>query len=503
MATKIYRGAEARKIILDGARELYETVKETYGPTSGNVGILTELKGLDVTHDGVTVATSIDLEGPMKAGAEVIKYTAKKMDKELGDGTTTVVILAFSIIEAVQDALLMGQSPIKIKNELQGEASFVLSKLESLTDKKVTKEKLEQVAGISASDVELGKQVADIVWQVGAGGNVNVEDGVTAQVEAEVVEGFSIDNGAASNYMIQDSEKMNTVLEFPKVLVANKKLTDNNDLIPVLKEVGNSPLLVVANDISDSVLSTLISTNYKKLTNIVFVKSPRFADKRTQLLVDLASVVGTEVVDDKQVKFDGVKLGEATKVVVTTESTTILEGRGDISGRQKEIQGQIDNAPEDFEKKEAEQRLAALSGKAAVIKVGGLSEEEVSEKRYRVDDAVFACQAALKSGVVAGGGTTLIDLSEQLPEDSVLRGVLKQPFRVLMDNIGLKGSDLDKDAKIGGGRGVNTRTGEVVDLFENGIIEPAETVRKAIESAVSIAGTAITMKALIVEEDDE
>lgn len=493
---KVYKGAQARKYILDGAKQLYDAVKETYGPTSGNVGILRDLRGLDVTHDGVTVAKSIELKGPERAGAEVIKNTAIKMDKDLGDGTTTVVILAYSIIEAVQDRLLLNESPIKIKADLQAEATLALEALEALTDHDVTLERLKQVAAISASDDALGAQVAEIVYQVGLGGKVAVENGLSSKVEAEVTEGYVIDNGTISNYFISDPSTMTTTLEKPEILIVDKKVDDLQMISDVLQGVKDKPLLIIANDVTEPVLSALIMTNQKGLTNVAIIKSPRFAKKRTLFLEDIAAFVGTSVVDQKS-KTDGVKLGHADKVVIGTDNTTIFSGHGDVSERKTIIEGQIKTAINDFEKDEAQQRLAALTGKAAVIKVGGYSDEEVNEVRYRVDDAVFACQAALKSGVVAGGAVTPLNLAKTLPEGSVLKEALQKPFQVLLDNIGMKPVELEV------GQGINVRTGETVDLFKEGIIEPADTIRTAIESAVSIAGTAITMKVLVVDEEDD
>lgn len=495
---KVYKGEVARKIILDGARELFDAVRETYGPTSGNVGILRNLSSIDITHDGVTVAKSIDLKGPARAGAEVIKNTAIKMDKELGDGTTTVIILAFSIIEAVQDALMMGQSPIKIKDTLKQEAETVIGYLGELTKKDVTLDILKQVASISASDDELGAKVAEIVYSIGAGGNVTIEDSMVDEVTGEIVEGYIIDNGVASNYMIQDTSRMETVLENPKVMVINQKLENREDILPILKAVEAEPLLIIANSMSDSVLSTLISTNHKGLTNVMFVKSPRFGNKRVEYLSDIAAVVGTRVVDGKKVMLD-TKLGSATKVITNLDETIIIGGGGDLKERKDSIKQQIKQAPDSFERQEAEQRLAQVEGKAAVIKVGGLSDDEVNEKRYRIDDAIFACKAALRSGTVAGGAITPLDLADKLPDGSILKEVLSKPFKVLLENIGLKPDDY----KVGNGMGVNVRTGEIVNLHEAGIIEPAETIKKAIESAVSVAGTAITMKVLVVDEEDE
>lgn len=494
---KIYKDTQARKLILDGAKTLYEAVATTYGPTSGNVGIMKDLYGLDITHDGVTVARNVIIDGPEKVGAEVIKNTAIKMDKEQGDGTSTVVILSYSLIEAVQDRLMLGESPIIIKNQLQEEAKIATQNLQKLIKKDVTLETLKQVATISAGDKELGEKVADIAWEVGKNGSILVEESNKPGDSGEVTNGYKIDNGIASNYMIRDVANLSTTLENPHILVVHKKFNKLDMLMPIVQAKVQGPILIIANDFSEDVITNIVSTNQKGLTDITFVKSPRFGEKRLEFLKDIASVVGTEVIDGDK-GFD-TPMGSAKKVEITQDWTTIIDGSGDTTDRKKTLAEQLKLVSDDYEKKELTDRIASLDGKAAVIKVGGYSENEVNEKKYRVDDAVFACRAALESGIVAGGGTTPLDIAQTLPEGSVLREVLKKPFATLLDNVGLKAADFT----VGNGKGVNTRTGKVVDLFEEGIIEPASTIKKAIEAAVSIAGTAITTKVLIVEEQED
>jgi chaperonin GroEL len=495
----IYRGAEARKLILDGAKELFEAVKVTYGPTSGNVGILKRNQPLKTTHDGATAAKNIELKGALRAGAEIIKNATDKMERELGDGTTTVTALSFGIIEEVQDSLMLGASPIKLFQALKKDADIAVKLLpDFVSDSPVTLDILKQVGGISASDLELGAKIAEVVWEVGVDGNVTVDYSLLPMVTSKIAEGYTFDSGMASNYMIKDTTKLETILENPKILIVNKKIDNQADILEVIKVQGKSPLLIIANSIADSVLSTIIGTNLKGLTDVIFVKSPRYGNKRVEYLNDIAAVVGTKVVDGTKVGFD-TPLGEAARVITSLDKTVIVDGSGDTTTRKGEIKLQIQAASDDFEKEEAEKRFAQVEGKVAVISVGGMSDDEVNEKKDRVDDAVFACQAALRGNVVAGGGTTLIDIANQLPEGSILRDVLRKPYEILMRNVGLSPDEFE----VGGGKGVNLRTGKVVDLFKEGIIEPAETVQKAIEYAVSIAGTAITTEVLIVEEDED
>ncbi len=497
MHTKVLKGEEARRAILEGARVLFEAVKSTYGPDSANVGILRGFAGLKVTHDGATVADSIELKGAARAGAEVIKNSAKKMDKKLGDGTSTVTILAFSIIEAVQDALILGESPIKIRKQIQKEAEVVLSHLDALVKKDVTLDVLKSVAGISAGDKELGAKIAEIVYEVGAGGTVIVEESTKNEDSTEVTSGYTIDNGVASNYMIRDTETMSTTLVSPYVLVANKKIDGLETLLPIIKAKLDGPVLVIANDFSEVVVSVVSQYNLEGKTNIIFVKSPRFGEKRLEFLKDIASVVGTKVVDG-EVGFD-TSLGQAGRVVATKDSTTIYDGAGQTKDRIEELQKRVESQTDDFEKTELQQRIAQIEGKAATIYIGGYSQDEVAEKKYRADDAVFAAKAALRGGVVAGGATTPLDLAEFLPDSSILKKVLAQPADILLKNVDLAPADF----KLGNGQGVDVTTGKQVDLFKEGIVEPAETIETAIKSAVSIAGTAITMSVLVVEEEDE
>lgn len=375
---------------------------------------------------------------------------------------------------------------------------LVADALSDLVDKNVTLDVLKRVAAISASDEKLGAQIAEIVYEVGTEGRVTVEEGTSTKVEANVTKGYVIDNGVVSSYMIADPETMTTTLDKPEVLIVHKKIDDLQLIVEVIRGVKNKPLLIIADDVAEPVLAELIDTNRNGLTNAVIVKSPRFGAKRTEFLKDIAAFVGTEVVDDKTL-VSGVKLGRADKVTVGQEDTIIVTGHGDIEERKKIIEAQLKATTDTFEKEEAKKRLAALTGKAAVIKVGGYSEEEVSETRYRVDDAVFACQAALRGGVVAGGAITPLDIADSLPDGGALKTALTKPFRILLENVGLNPDDYE----VGDGLGVNVRTGDLVDLFKAGVIEPADTIKTAIESAVSIAGVAITQKVVIVEEDED
>ena len=482
MYTKIYTGEEARQLVAKGAKILSDSVKDAFGPTSGNVGILRQLSGLDVTHDGGTVAESIKLKGPERAGVEVIQRVVQKMNKDLGDGRSTATILSAEIINAVQDNLALGDSPIELRDQLKRESIEALSHLAPLVKEVPSLEVLKQVAATSAADEKLGHMVAEAAYEVGAYGAVQVEES---------------DNGLASPFMIRDAVTRGAVLNDPHVVVVNEKIDGLDKLAPIIKSKLQGPILVIANDFSEAVVGVVCRYNNEKMTNITFVKSPRFGEKRLEYLEDIAAVVGTKVIH-KDVGFD-TTVGKAGKVVITPEGTTIYEGAGDISVRLELLNDRKDAETDDFEKDELIDRIAQINGKIATVYIGGISSDEAKEKLYHAKDAVKAVQAAMKSGVVAGGGTTLIDLADKLADGAILKRVLYKPAEALLDNVDLKLSDY----KLGAGKGVDLRTGEEVDLFKAGIIEAADTVKSAIESAVSIAGNAITMKRIIEEVYEE
>lgn len=498
MHTKVYSREETRQAILEGVNVLYDAVKETYGPESGNIGILRDFSGLSVTHDGVTVAKSIELKGPARAGAEVVKNIAKKMEKENGDGTSTVTIISKWLIQGVQDRLMLGESPIKVRDELKREADLVVAGVDKLSHELKTVEQLRHIAGIAASDDELGAKIADIVFEVGEAGNVNIEFSSKNEDSGEIINGFTIDNGAASLYMIKDPATLSTTLVTPSIIVANRKFETLESLIPVIQSKVEGPILVIANDFSESAIGKIVDINQAGMKDITFVKSPRFGEKRLEYLKDIAAVVGTKVIE-KDEDF-GTALGTASKVVIKQDKTVIMGGGGDTTERRKTLADRAKLETDEFEASELKDRIASIDGKAAIFYVGAYSEDEAKEKRDRVEDTVASCQAALRGGFVAGGGTTPLDLAELLPENSALKNALTKPFEILLDNIGLQASDF----KAGKGMGVNLRTGEFVNMIEAGVIEPADTIKKAVLSAVSIAGTAITMRKLVEEiyEDD-
>lgn len=499
MTNKVIHKSEARKAILAGAEILYNAVKETYGPNSGNVAIMKGYGSPTITHDGVTVAKSIDLKGDEAVGVEIIRSTAGQMDKVLGDGTTTVTILAYHILKEASELSMFGKNPMILRAELNADMDKVLAKLPELSEEITSEESLAFVAGISASDPELGAQVASVVYAVGKDGSVTVEAGDGLETTTEIVEGFTLDSGLLSGYFVTNPERMEAVLDKPKVAVLNESLQSQEQLAEIFEGIGDSKsILIIADDISGDALSALVRLNLGGTLSVAAVKSPSFGDKRLEQLKDIASVV------DGVAKHEGSKLslGTADKVVVGADSTVIVREKRPKTHteRLRELAGAIKQAEPGYKKDGLMERRSQLEGKVAVIKVGGATETEIEEKKFRVDDAVAAAKAALEAGIVPGGAVTLLDLAPELGAESLLGKALKQPFHILLENVGLN----SKDFEAGGGKGVDVSAPDgLVDMKKSGIIEPTKTVREAIKTAVSIAGTAITVKAIVAPVEEK
>ena len=527
MSKKVFYDEDARSRVLKGAEILYNAVKTTMGPKGRNVVIGKGYGGPTVTHDGVTVAKGVDLEDKddetlgYKVGAELIKQAASKMNDVAGDGTTTVTVLTYHILNEANKLIAAGHNPMQLRKGLEAAASDVLKKLGTLSeDIGSKKNRVAEVATISAGDAEIGKLIAEVMSSVGKDGVVTVEEGQGLALESEVVEGFTMDRGYVSPYMVTDTARMEAVYDKPAILVTDQKISSIQEFLPVLEKLANSgkkDLVIIAEDVEGEALGTLILNRLKGVFNTVAVKAPSFGDRRKEILEDIAILTGGQVIsEDLGVTFENAELsvvGSARKVIVTKDETTIIEGAGSkvaLHGRIGQINKQIEAASSEYDKEQLEKRRAALSGKVAVIKVGGATETEIEEKKFRVDDAVAAVKAALEDGVVAGGGVTLINLSDTISVESsddlaegkqVLKSALLRPFYELMHNSGLNPDEwLPKirDAKSGSGIDVN-KPAKLVDLKTAGIVDPTRVVREAIQNAVSIAGTAMTMGALVVD----
>jgi chaperonin GroEL len=541
MAKKVFYDDDARKRVLAGAEILYNAVKTTMGPKGRNVVISKQFGAPTVTHDGVTVAKGVELADVddetlgYKVGAELIKQAASKMNDVAGDGTTTVTVLTYNILNEANKLIAAGHNPMLLRKGLEAASQDVIAKLGTMAeDIQGKKSRVAEVATISAGDAEIGNLIADVIDKVGKDGVVTVEEGQGLQLESEVVEGFTFDRGFVSPYMVTDTARMEAVYDKPAVVITDKKISSIQEFLPLLEKLaqaGKKDLVLIAEDVEGEAMGTLILNRLKGVFNTLAIKAPAFGDRRKDILNDIAILTGATVItEDQAMSFDTVGLevvGTARRVIANKDATTIIEGGGssaEIAARVKQINAQIEAATSEYDKENLEKRRAALSGKVAVIKVGGATETEIEEKKFRVDDAVAAVKAALDEGIVPGGGKTLVNLSFYLanknskakdietaellmanqaitgdPGTDLLIKALNKPFQILMENAGLSASSYIKDISKSDGLGVDVSTGKIVKLLETGIVDPARVTKEAIQNAVSIAGTGMTMGALVVD----
>lgn len=528
MAKKVFYDDDARARVLGGAKELYEAVKVTMGPKGRNVIISKSFGHPTVTHDGVTVAKNIDLPEDddeklgYKVGAELIKQAASKMNDVAGDGTTTVTVLTYNILSEANRLIAAGHNPMELRKGVEAAGAEVVAKITDLAeDIGSKKSRVAEVATISAGDSEIGKLIADVIDKVGKDGVVTVEEGQGLHMEAEVVEGFTFDRGFVSAYMVTDTVRMEAVYDKPAVVITDKKVSSIQEFLPLLEKLagaGKKDLILIAEDVDGEALGTLILNRLKGVFNTVAIKAPSFGDRRRDVLADIATLTGARVISEEEgLTFENAELdvvGSARKIIVSKDETTIIEGKGSVS----EIQTRIDqigaqaaNATSEYDKEQLDKRAAALGGKVAVIKVGGATETEIEEKKFRVDDAVAATKAALAEGIVAGGGVTLVNVAGTIKVvgtdsiaagRSILQKALTQPFRHIVANAGLNADALlaqVQAAKDGQGVDVSDASGKLVDVKAKGVVDPARVTKEAVQNAVSIASTAMTMGALVVD----
>lgn len=477
MNNRVLTGEEAKRAILTGAQKLYDAVKSTYGPSSGNVGIVNDNGLYTVTHDGVSVARSVNLKSPESAGADIIRQTASNMDNDQGDGTTTVTILAYAILQASMDLIDLGVSPREIKQKLESDKSIVLNELEKLGVDKVDQDMIIQVATISSGDKYIGTLVGETTHSIGEHGAILIDDSPNQDTYITRSEGYTLNTGYASPYFA----KGGAVLEEPQIIIVDN-LKSKEDIIPILQQSKETPTLVIAKEIDLPGLQPAITAKINNIADIVVIKAPGFGDTQNATLEDIKSIK------------------DSVLSISVSDAKTVITHKADTKDRVKELTAQLANTASSYEKNQIESRIASLKGIVATIHVGGVSEIEIEEKKFRVEDAIKASRAAL-SGIVPGGATTPLHLASKL-EDGVLKEALKRPIEVLFSNSNIS---KDKIAECDYNKGFDvTNPTKPIDLIKAGIVEPKNTIKKAIDNAVSVAGTAMTMQALIVpEEKDE
>src|ERR1700738_23543 len=512
-------GSEARSALEAGVDAGANTVKGTLGPTGRYVVLDKKFGAPTITNDGVTIAREIEVEDVFEnQGAQLVREVATATNDVAGDGTTPPTVLAQSIVREGLKNVAAGANPLSLKRGIEKSVDEVVKHIESQSVEISGKEQIARVATISAGDDEIGDVIADAIERVGKDGVVNVEEGQTFGMDLEFTEGMQFDKGYISPYMVTDQDRMEAVLEDPYILIANQKTASVRDLLPVLEQVIQSgkPLLIIAEDVEGESLATLVVNKLRGTFTAVAVKAPGFGDRRKRMLEDIAILSGAEVITEELgLKLENTKLeqlGRARRVVVTKDTTTIIDGSGDteaIKGRINQIKAEIENTDSDFDREKLQERLAKLSGRVAGVKVGAATETEMKEKKHRVEDALQATRAALEEGIVPGGGVALLQAADAVTLDGageddektgariVLRA-LEEPLRQLAENAGLEGSVVVNDVRNAKpGFGLNAATNQIEDLVAAGVIDPAMVTRSALQNAASIAKNILTTEALV------
>ncbi|GAA3222510.1 chaperonin GroEL [Actinocorallia longicatena] len=516
---------EARRGLERGMNQLADAVKVTLGPKGRNVVLEKKWGAPTITNDGVSIAKEIELEDPWeKIGAELVKEVAKKTDDVAGDGTTTATVLAQALVREGLRNVAAGANPMSLKKGIEAAVAAVSEQLSQLSKDVETKEQIASTASISAADTEIGALIAEAMDKVGKEGVITVEESNAFGLELELTEGMRFDKGYISPYFVTDPERMEAVLDDPFILIVQGKASSNKDLLPVLEQVmqAGKPLLIIAEDVEGEALATLVVNKIRGIFKSVAVKAPGFGDRRKAMLGDIAVLTGGQVISEEiGLKLDSVtidQLGRARKVVIAKDETTIIEGVGDandIQGRVNQIRTEIDNTDSDYDREKLQERLAKLAGGVAVIKAGAATEVELKERKHRIEDAVRNAKAAVEEGIVPGGGVALIqasvgafdklDLSgDEATGAAIVKKALEEPLKQIAVNAGLEGGVVvEKVRSLPAGQGLNAATGEYVDMFGHGIIDPAKVTRSALQNAASIAALFLTTEAVIAEKPEK
>ena len=517
---------EARRGLEAGVNKLADAVKVTLGPRGRNVVLDKKFGAPTITNDGVSIAREVELEDAFEnMGAQLVKEVATKTNDIAGDGTTTATVLAQALVREGLRNVAAGANPIGLKRGIE---QAVRAAVDTIADQAVrvddSKDQIANVAAISAADTEIGGIIADAIDRVGKDGVVTVEESNTFGMDLDFVEGMQFDKGYLSPYFVTDSERQEAVLEDAYILLNQGKISSVQDMLPVLEKVMQSgrPLLIIAEDVEGEALATLVVNRIRGTFSSVALKAPGFGERRKAMLQDMATLTGGQVIaEEVGLKLDGITLdmlGSARKVVVTKDDTTIVEGAGDsadVEGRINQIKAEIDNTDSDWDREKLQERLAKLAGGVALVQVGAATEVELKEKKHRIEDALSATRAAIEEGVVAGGGTALLrartavaEVGESLSGDEatgarIVHSALEAPTRLIADNAGLEGAVMVREVeKSSGNVGLNAVTGELEDLVEAGVIDPAMVTRAALQNAASIAALLLTTEALVADKPE-
>ena len=515
----------ARKGLEAGVNKLADVVQVTLGPKGRNVVLEKKWGAPTITNDGVTIAKEVDLEDPYEnMGAQLAKEVASKTNDVAGDGTTTATVLAQAMVNEGMKAVATGVNPMEVKRGMLEASKAVTDFIAGFSKSIGGKDEIAQVASISAADTEIGETIAGAMDKVGQDGVITVEEGQTFGMELEFTDGMQFDKGFISPYFVTDADRQEAVLENPYILIVNSKITAVNDFLPLLEKVMNSgkPLLILAEDVEGEALATLVVNNLRGTFKSVAVKAPGFGERRKAMLQDIAILTGGEVISEELgLKTENTTvdmLGEAARVVVKKDATTIVDGKGkkaDVEGRVKQIQAEIDESDSDWDKEKLQERLAKLSGGVAVVKVGAATEVELKEKKMRIEDALAATRAAVEEGIVAGGGVALIRAQDSIDKISggsegeivgrnIVKKSLESPLRQIAINAGYEGGVMVEKVKSEKGNvGLNAATGDTTDLVKEGVIDPAKVTRSTVQNATSIASLVLTTEALVAEEPED
>jgi chaperonin GroEL len=525
VAAKLLRfGEEARRALESGVDKLADTVAITLGPKGQNVVLDKKWGAPTITNDGVTIAKEVELEDPWEnMGAQLTKEVATKTNDVAGDGTTTATVLARAMVKAGLKNVAAGANPMALKRGIEKAVTRAVDAIKDQAKDVETKEEVAQVASISAADPAIGEVIAEALDKVGKDGVITVEESNTFGMELEFVEGMQFDKGYISPYFVTDPDRQEAVIDEPYVLIVNKKVSSVQELLPLLEKVmqAGKPLAIVAEDVEGEALATLVVNKIRGTFNAVAVKAPGFGDRRKAMLGDMAILTGGQVVSEEVgLKLENVTLdllGQARKIVITKDTTTIVEGAGsedEVKGRINQIKAEIEKTDSDWDREKLQERLAKLSGGVAVIKVGAATEVELKEKKHRIEDAVSATRAAVEEGIVPGGGVTLIRAETALDKldlegdeatgAAIVRIALAEPARRIAQNAGFEGAVVVQQIRSeGDGNGFNAATGEWVDMVKAGIIDPAKVTRSALQNAASIAALLLTTESAVVEKPEE